>query len=96
MPNQNTAAADLTVPPTYAQRSALECRVVGGLDPGTNASRNRRGLLRFAPVFASVLADELTDASNSEDFTAERDGDRSARGAALALANLAGKVLAAS
>ena len=83
---------------TTAQRSALECYDGGGLDPLVNRGWDRENSLCCYPDEVTDLYMEIVELSNSEDYdacerlTGRRDRAQ-ARGAALALANLAGKII---
>lgn len=84
---------------TAAQVSALEC---AGLDlddssPKTTAAWSGGRYLTFDAADADALFSELNELSNGEDLTAQAATDpvqkRQAAGAAVALGNLASKVL---
>lgn len=81
-----------TIKLSAAQVSALECRE-DGLDPLTLAAWKDGGrkALVFPALAAAAIADELMDASNSEDAQAEMIGCKYARRAARSLAVLSVK-----
>ncbi len=77
---------------TKAQRTALQC---AGLELACEPSERALAAawdggttLRFERSQSELINRALTDASNAEDYCAETTGDRAARGAALALANI--------
>ena len=82
---------DYTIKLTKAQRSALECRADGGLDEVTERCWKGR-TLEFYEHEAAELWMELIEAANAEDAQATQNNDAAARGASLALSNLATKV----
>lgn len=86
----NTIQVKLTPP----MRSALECRDGGGLDPMTDACWDRHGSIVFSADQRDALWSEIVDASNSEDYCAER-GEYGARRASTALHALASRILRA-
>lgn len=81
---------------TPAQVSALECAGLDldDLEPSEVMVRDAWTGRRLTVTHATrdALADALHDLANAEDAQAEEQGDQAARGASLALTNLAGKV----
>jgi hypothetical protein len=91
-----TAATTYTVKLTAAQVSALECAGLDEATPMITKAWTTRTALAVDPADLDALVQELTEASNSEDASAQDTTDptmrRQAAGAAAALGNLAGKV----
>lgn len=86
----------MTIRLTTAQRSALECAgldlLYDGADALIDAAWNGRGDFVVTNETRNALVSALHEMSNAEDYVAERDGDRAARGASTALWHLARKI----